>query len=355
MNDRVAGRVSVVVPCYNGARHLREAIESALLQTHGDVEILVVDDGSTDDSATIAEGYMPRVRCIRQTNAGPSAARNRALEIATGEFVALLDADDRYHPTKLALQVEVLNARRDIGAVYCGWRLVDVTGAILPEGGWPHDEGDLLEPLLLGNLFHPVSVVVRADLVARVGGFDIRRPVNEDWDLFLRLSRTGMRWACVDEALCDYRIHPGQSHQRLALVHEVASAILDHAFTSPDISGPIRRLEPEAREEADLRAAAEFYAAGSVMEGHLAFRRAVDRRPGILGESKTAIRFLRLVLPDGYRSRAEVVRRRHRLTRVLRTVLLQGARTWRERGYAWRTILAVGLRLEWRSWIQRFT
>ena len=80
---RVPGRVSVVIPCYNGARHLREALDSALAQTHGDVEILVADDGSTDDSVAIATSYGTRIRCLRQQNAGPSAARNLALRAAS--------------------------------------------------------------------------------------------------------------------------------------------------------------------------------------------------------------------------------------------------------------------------------
>ena len=129
------GRVSVVTPCFNGARHLRDAIDGALAQTHPDVELVVADDGSTDESVALASSYGPRLRLVRQPNAGPSAARNLALRHATGEFVALLDADDRFHPTKLARQVACLRARDDVGAVYCGWRLVDAQGAPLPERG----------------------------------------------------------------------------------------------------------------------------------------------------------------------------------------------------------------------------
>src|SRR6185369_9150749 len=206
MTRYVSGRASVVIPCFNASRYLREAIESALAQTHRDVEVVVCDDGSRDDSAAIAESFGSRVQCLRQANAGPSAARNRALAAATGEYVALLDADDRFHASKLERQIAVLAERPEVGAVYCGWRLVDEAGRALPEQGWPTVEGDLLPRLVLGALFHPVSVVMRRDLVDAVGGFDVRCPVNEDWDLFLRASRTGFQWALVDETLCDYRI-----------------------------------------------------------------------------------------------------------------------------------------------------
>src|SRR5262249_19143173 len=190
------------------------------------------------------------------------------------------------HPTKLARQVAVLQARPEIGAVYCGWRLVDGAGRTLPEQGWPTDEGDLLPRLLLGNLVHPVAVVLRRRPVDAVDGFDVRCPVNEDWDLFLRVSR-GARWACVDEALCDYRLHPGQSHERLTLVHDVARQILDRQFADPRFPAALRPSESAAYESADLRAAAEFHAAGSVADGDVALRRAGARRPAILGPPPT--------------------------------------------------------------------
>jgi glycosyltransferase involved in cell wall biosynthesis len=347
---RVPGRVSVVIPCYNGARYLREALDSALAQTYGDVEIFVADDGSTDDSVAIATSYGARVRCLRQANAGPSSARNLALGAATGEYVALLDADDVQHATKLARQLDVLRTRPEVSVVYCGWRLIDGTGRELPERGWPRVEGELLDQLVLGNLVHPVTVVLRRDLVDRVGGFDERRPVNEDWDLFLRAGRAGARWACVDQALCDYRVHPGQSHQRLALVHAVAREILDRFFADQDLPERIRRLEGAAYEAADLRAAAELYASGAREDGDVAFRRVVARRPAILGEPRVMLRFLRLVLPDGHRERSEVVERRVYLLEVLRNALTGAARDSAEQGRARRTLEIVALRLRWRAW-----
>jgi hypothetical protein len=352
MATRVPGRVSVVIPCFNGARFLSEAIDSALAQTYRDVEIVVADDGSTDDSVAIVARYGERVHGLRQANAGPSAARNLALAAATGEFVALLDADDRFHPRKLERQVDVLRARPDVAAVYCGWQLVDADGRLLPERGWPTVDGDLLAQLVLGNLFHPVSVVLRRTVVDVAGGFDDRCPVNEDWDLFLRASRHGT-WACVDEVLCDYRIHPGQSHQRLALVHQVAREILERFFAEPGNPEPLEQLEPLAYEAADLRAAAELYGAGATAEGDVAFGRAVARRPGMLREPRTMLRFLRTMLPDGRRSRGEVVRRRRELAPILAAIVTRAARGPREQGLAWAMLAVVAARLEIRAWTGR--
>lgn len=346
MNDRVHGRVSVIVPCYNGARYLRETIDGVLAQTHPDVELVVADDGSTDDSIAIATSYGDRVRSVTQPNAGPSAARNLALRHATGEFVALLDADDRFHPTKLARQVARLREHSDAGAVYCGWRLVDGAGRALPEHGWPAVEGDLLRRLVLGNLFHPVSVMVRRRLLDDVGGFDVRCPVNEDWDLFLRLSLAGARWACVDEALCDYRIHPGQSHERLALVHRHAIAILDRTFAAAGAER-IADLRDRAHVEAHLRAAAEHLAAGDDADGGRAFAAAVVIDPRVATDVRWLLRFLRRMLPDGRRSQPELVRRRHDLVAAAGRAVaqLRGLRAWRAR----LALRRLALRLEWRA------
>src|SRR3972149_3633636 len=96
--------VSVVIPCYNGAVYLHETIESALAQTHSPLEVLVIDDGSTDDSAAIADSFGSPVRVIRQTNQGESVARNRGIDEARGDWIAFLDSDDVWNPTKLERQ-----------------------------------------------------------------------------------------------------------------------------------------------------------------------------------------------------------------------------------------------------------
>jgi hypothetical protein len=193
--------------------------------------------------------------------------------------------------------------------------------------------------------------VLRRATIDDVGGFDERCPVNEDWDLFLRASRRGARWACVDEALCDYRIHPGQSHERLELVHGVARDILQRFFDDAALSEPIRRLEPRAWEEAELRAAAELYVAGATGAAEVAFGRAVRRRPSLVGEPRTMLRFLRLMLPDGRRSRAEVVRRRRELLASLASIVACTVRGPWEQGRATAALAVVSVRLESRAWL----
>src|SRR5690242_71279 len=113
--------VTVVIPSYNGARYLGEAIESVLAQTHPSVETIVVDDGSVDGTTALVSSYGDRVRGIRQENRGLAAARNSGIRAAAGTYVAFLDHDDRYLPEKTARQVAVFEARPDVGLVHTGW------------------------------------------------------------------------------------------------------------------------------------------------------------------------------------------------------------------------------------------
>jgi glycosyltransferase involved in cell wall biosynthesis len=115
-NSTVDGRVSCIVPVFNGERFVAEALESILAQTYRPIDVIVADDGSTDGTAAILSGYGGRIRVVTQPTAGPAATRNLGLEAARGEFVAFLDADDVWHPEKLAKQVRRFAARPGLQA-----------------------------------------------------------------------------------------------------------------------------------------------------------------------------------------------------------------------------------------------
>ncbi len=195
--------VSVIIPAYNAAECIAGALDSVLAQTLCEFEILVVDDGSNDGTATVLASFGDRLQLLTQPNSGPAAARNKGLQHARGEFVAFLDADDRWLPTKLERQVALLRSRPEIGFCSTATAVVDAAGA--PVADWPCCAGDAVLPELLFMRAAAISgstsgVVARRALVLEVGGFDERLRGFEDPDLWIRLSaRT--RYACVAETL----------------------------------------------------------------------------------------------------------------------------------------------------------
>ena len=313
--------MSIIVPCHNGARFLAEALDSALAQTHPAVEVIVVDDGSIDDTPSVLGRYAGRVRVIRQRNRGPSAARNAALDVARGDYVAFLDADDRFLPDKVARQAGVLDARPDVGLVYSGWRFIDEDGRVLRGEGTPRGEGDLLPALLLGNPIHPLAAVVRRTLVAEAGGFDESLRGCEEWDLFLRLSRRGMRWASVEAVLGEYRIHPAQSHGQTRMMFASAIRVLEAFFADSDLPPTLRSLEGQAFQAAYLRGAAACYRAGLMADGDRAFHAAARARPAFLGEPATLRRFCRDLMPTGAQHQDVVVTHWRFVTQTLREAM----------------------------------
>jgi glycosyltransferase involved in cell wall biosynthesis len=197
--------VSTLIPVYNGEEFIAEAVDSVLDQNGVDVEIIVIDDGSTDSTPNILEGYGDRIRVLRQKNSGHVNARNNGANLAKGEWLAFLDADDMWLPDKLQKQLAIVG--RSVGMVYTGREnfgdidRVKVTAA--------HDllEGNLFEPLLLGNFITLSSVIMRKNWFDRAGGFDEHYATCEDWDLWLRFSAAGSETAVVCEPLTRYRWH----------------------------------------------------------------------------------------------------------------------------------------------------
>jgi glycosyltransferase involved in cell wall biosynthesis len=213
--------ISVVIPAYNQSAYLAEAVSSALAQTHRDLEVIVVDDGSTDGTPDILRAFTDRanVTVIRQANGGLPAARNRGLAAAQGQYVCFLDSDDALAPAHLARLASPLDADPSLGFAYSDVQLVDGSGAAA--GTFSVGEsrralsGDIFESLLVGGYFPPHTVLVRKRLLDELGGFDLGLGGHADYELWLRLSAAGHRALYVDERLARYRVYAGtMSHDR---------------------------------------------------------------------------------------------------------------------------------------------
>jgi len=204
--------VAVVIPTYNQAQYIGSTIESVQLQTFTDWELFVIDDGSADNTAEIVRRFLgdKRIHYQRQQNAERAVARNRGVEKSIAPYIAFLDADDLWHPEKLAKQVRALTAQPDVGLVYTLADTIDPAGNRLQKSGrLPTHSGRVFDQLLRSNFIINSSVLLRRSLLMKVGLFDTHLPVfgSEDWDLWLRIARQ-YPVCVVDRELTFYRVHP---------------------------------------------------------------------------------------------------------------------------------------------------
>ncbi len=202
--------VSVLMSVRNGAPWVREAVESVLAQTAGDLELIVIDDGSTDATPDLLASIRdPRLRAERRPRAGLARALNDALEQARAPLVARLDADDLALPERLARQRAFLGAHPEIGLLGTGAREVDAAGRELRIIWPPQEDAVIRRALIRRNPFVHSSVMMRRTLVERLGGYDASFPVAQDYDLWLRLSGI-TRMANLPEPLVVRRLVPGR-------------------------------------------------------------------------------------------------------------------------------------------------
>ena len=205
-------RVSAVVPAYNRAVYLREAIDSALAQGFEGLEVVVVDDGSTDATPEILRGYGDRFRVHRQENAGQSAAVNRGVDLARGEFVAFLDSDDAWLPGKIARAVALLDAEPAAALLYAAVEMMDGDGRAIPDPRPPRrtPSGAVLASLLEENFVRTPTAVFRRKAFLEAGGYDPALRCVNDWDMWLRLA-TGRPVLRDPVPAARYRLHGDQA------------------------------------------------------------------------------------------------------------------------------------------------
>jgi hypothetical protein len=207
--------VSVVTATFNMAHYLREAVDSVLAQDWPEIEMIVVDDGSTDDTPEVLTVYAddPRVTVIRQANAGQTKAKNAGLRAVRGEYVGFCDADNAWVPGKLCRQLPLLRANPGAGVVYGDVTLIGATGEPLGTPRVKRWNGRITGRLLADNFVTFNTVLVRRAVLEEFRGFDESLSMAIDYDLWLRIS-TKYAFLYVSEVLAQYRIWPGQMSHR---------------------------------------------------------------------------------------------------------------------------------------------
>lgn len=224
-------RVSVIIPVYNAEKFISKTIDSVIAQTFSDWEIIAVDDGSVDRSPQILKKYsekMPKkIKVITQKNKGVSIARNKAISAAKGEFIACLDQDDLWLPTKLEEQIRVLESNGEVGMVYCDSYVIDENGKIIKKSVMESIlsrsfirpkkfRGDIFDELFCVNFISLETVVVRKSVLKKVGLFNPKFKIAEDYDLFLRIARE-YPIEFIPKQLSMFRAHPRGASRNVEL------------------------------------------------------------------------------------------------------------------------------------------
>lgn len=235
--------VTVIIPAHNQGRTIGATIQSVLHQTVRDVEIIVVDDGSTDDTAGRVRPFEGRVRYVWQAQAGVSSARNHGLRLARGELLAFLDGDDLWLPQKLERQLARLSQAPARDAVQCSVHLVNDRLDILETRWCDPVQDTLLDFLLFRNLpGFGSTLLVRRGVLEALGGFGEDLVILEDWDLACRLARRGAL-ASLPDPLVLYRQHGGNRSRQVAIHIEPGYRSLGRLFADPALAPAIRRRE----------------------------------------------------------------------------------------------------------------
>jgi len=230
--------VSVIMPVYNAAHYLPEAIESILNQTFSDFEFVIINDGSADESAEILDHYRQRdtrINIYQQENKGVTASLNRGLSLARGKHIARQDADDVSLPERFEKQVDYLKHNLQIGVVGCAINLINGQGRIIGSNSFQTNP-DLLEWVLLfgSPLAHP-SVMMRTEIVNKIGGYSMKYATAQDYDLWGRLSKH-TKFANLSEHLVCYRVHADAISIKSKTKQDDASRLIQKSLLAEYIS-----------------------------------------------------------------------------------------------------------------------
>ena len=228
--------VSVIIPTHNRFAFLKKAVGSVYAQTYAHFELIVVDDGSTDNTANIVKLYDNRLHYIKQNNSGVAAARNRAIAKARGDYIAFLDDDDLYEPTKLQECVNYMQAHPDVVWLYSGFSFIDAQGKPLDRAAIiPEKETVTLHDIAMFAFIATPSVMVRTHTLKEAGGFPDGIKVSEDYDTWARVLARG-KGTALKTALVNIRLHKGNTVLPTGTLLKQNTRIIDSilALSPPD-------------------------------------------------------------------------------------------------------------------------
>jgi len=231
-NIRSTPVISVVIPVYNGAKTIKETIESVLQQSYENFEIIVINDGSQDETLAVINSIKDqRIKVFSYSNAGLSASRNRGFAQARGEFIAFLDADDLWTKDKLEAQLEALQQNPQAAVAYSWTDHIDENGKFLRPASYNSCNGNVYQRLLIGNfLVSGSNTLIRTQALTKVGGFDESLNSAEDWDMWLRLASL-YEFVVVPRPQVLYRISPYSMSANVFKMESASLQVIERAYS----------------------------------------------------------------------------------------------------------------------------
>lgn len=287
-SSQLQGLVSVIIPTYNHAQYVGYAIQSILDQNYWNYQIIVVDDGSTDNTQEVVDQFGDRVDYILQKNKGLSAARNTGIRAATGEFIGLLDADDMYEPDFMSTLVPMLATDPEVGGIYTGFRFIDQLNqpffrkeiCVVPSD-------KLYKTLIGGNLFVPELMLIRRNCYLDVGMFDESLRACEDWDMWLRITKK-YQILGTTKILTRHRVLPeSMSSDPIRMLNNRIAVIKKHFNLEVTDVSRWTAIQRRAYARAYLLTAVEYLQNHDVRQAYDCFFEMVTVYPDILAELET--------------------------------------------------------------------
>lgn len=284
-------RVSVIIPTYNRSSLLRLTVESVLAQTYPNIEIIVVDDGSTDDTTMMMAQYAGRVTYIRQANQGTEAARVAGLQVATGEYINFLDHDDLFMPTKIERQVQVLDSRPEIGLVHCRYYYIDNEGNVVDKVGLL-PEGDVLKKLVCGCFLWSGGPLFRRQCLDQIG-LSAEATWYDDWGTWLQIALAGYPFVCIQEPLGAFRVMPG-TRSDTEVVNQARDTleVLDRVFADPRLPADVLAVKDQAYGTMRFWISCRFYATGHWDDAQRNLAEVLTLRPQLLEHPDSFVQLL---------------------------------------------------------------
>ena len=289
-----APKVSVVMPAYNAMRFLPQTVASVLSQTRQDFELIVVDDGSSDGTdAFVWQQPDVRIRLVKQTNQGLAAARNAGIAASRGEYIALLDADDLWEPTKLEEQLARITNRPEVGLVHTAIRYINETGDEINRVLKVVGDGDVWTKVVVHNPVRCGSTpLIRRECFETVGMFDPALRFSEDWEMWIRIARR-YHFATVDKPLTLYRQHGANMTKSYRTIMPNFETIIERAFQ--DAPAEHAALKREAYGRAYLFAAWRAFFAHDLQMAESLRKSALEAYPKLRFEKNSVSLTLRLM------------------------------------------------------------